>query len=160
MPCSRGRPHCRGASPSAPPHPCRRADASTAANSALSSVWATNSRWKRTKAVRSGVGSCRANPQNQRKLARSSRASVSFTSDKSYEIANKRALNRARGGQACSPFGAAWIERDGDQFSPSRSDQQSLQGIRTGGPGPHQIPAAPARSDAAPWPTPLSGDEV
>ena len=45
-----------------------------------------------------------ANPQKRRKDARSSSASASFTSDKSYQIESGNALNIASGGQAGSPL--------------------------------------------------------
>lgn len=65
---------------------------------------------KRTKAVRSGVGSEAENPQNRRKEARSSSASASFTSDKSYQTASSIALNNAGGGHAGSPLAAQEIK--------------------------------------------------
>jgi transposase len=57
---------------------------------------------KRTKAVRSGVGFDAENPQNRRKEARSSRASASLTSERSYQTAISSARNTANGGQAGS----------------------------------------------------------
>lgn len=67
----------------------------------------TSSRRKRTKAVRSGVGSCAAKPRKRRKLARSSSASASRTSERSCQVASSRARKRASGGQPSSPFAAA-----------------------------------------------------
>lgn len=78
-------------------------------NSVLSRPWATRAFRKRTKAVRSGVGSETENPQKRRKEARSSRASASLTSDRSYQIDSSIALNNASGGQAGSPLAALEI---------------------------------------------------
>lgn len=60
--------------------------------------------------MRSGVGSEAENPQNRRKEARSSSASASFTSDKSYQTASSIALNNAGGGHAGSPLAAQEIK--------------------------------------------------
>jgi hypothetical protein len=61
--------------------------AATASNSATSRPCATSALRYRTKAVRSGVALLpEKQPQNRRKDARSSSASASFTSDKSYQI--------------------------------------------------------------------------
>ena len=76
----------------------------TASNRARSSLYATSSLRNLTKAVRSGVASFAENPQKRRKEARSSSASASFTSDRSYQIDRSRALNIACGGQAGSPL--------------------------------------------------------
>jgi len=58
----------------------------------------------RTKAVRSGVASVPEKPQERRKEARSSSASASLTSDRSYQTDKSSALNIANGGQASSPL--------------------------------------------------------
>jgi hypothetical protein len=74
----------------------------TASNSTRSSPPRTSARRKRTNAVRSGVGSCAAKPQKRRKLARSSSASASVTSDSSCQVAssNARAFRQPpKGGQ-------------------------------------------------------------
>lgn len=76
----------------------------TASNNTRSREWPTNCRRKRTKAVRSGVASVPEKPQKRRNDARSSSASASFTSDRSYQTASSMALNIAKGGQAGSPF--------------------------------------------------------
>ena len=65
------------------------------------------------------VASLREKPQNRRKEARSSKASASFTSLKSYQRAKTRAFSRLSGGQPCSPFAAA----DTGTIRPSASDQ-------------------------------------
>src|SRR5690606_1688186 len=75
-------------------------------NRTLSNSNATSALRKRTKAVRSGVGSDDENPQKRRNEERSSSASASFTSDRSYQTASSIALNSASGGQAGSPFAA------------------------------------------------------
>ena len=76
----------------------------TTSNSERSSLCATSSLRYLTKAVRSGVASFAENPQKRRNEARSSSASASFTSDKSYQIERSRALKMASGGLAGSPL--------------------------------------------------------
>ncbi len=76
----------------------------TASKTARSSPVATKARRKRTKAVRSGTGSVLEKPQNRRHDARSSSASASFTSDKSYQTESSSALNIDSGGHAASPL--------------------------------------------------------
>mgnify|MGYP003714041865 CR=1 FL=1 len=75
-------------------------------NSDRYSSCATRALRKRTKAVRSGVGSDAENPQNRRNEARSFNASDSFTYDRSYQIESSIALNSASGGHAGSPLAA------------------------------------------------------
>ena len=58
----------------------------------LASLALTSALRNRTKAVRSGVGSVLEKPQNRRKDARSSTASASFTSDRSYQTDSSSAL--------------------------------------------------------------------
>jgi len=58
---------------------------------------------KRTKAVRSDVGSAAENPQNRRNDPLSSGASASLTQ---YQIESSIALSRAIGDRAGSPFAA------------------------------------------------------
>jgi hypothetical protein len=81
----------------------------TTSNRVRSSPAATSALRKRTKAVRSGTGSVPEKPQNRRNDARSSSASPSFTSDRSYQTDSSSALNIASGGQAASPLAEAWI---------------------------------------------------
>jgi hypothetical protein len=81
----------------------------TASNRARSRPAATRALRKRTKAVRSGVGSVLEKPQNRRNEARSSSASASFTSDRSYQTDTSSPLNIASGGHAASPLALAWI---------------------------------------------------
>src|SRR3954452_20099563 len=88
-----------------------------AANSVRSSPRCTSSARKRTKAVRSGVGSFTAKPQNRRKLARSVNASSSFTSDRSCQTANNMPLKRLRGGQPASPRGELEISSNWGSIS-------------------------------------------
>ena len=67
-----------------------------------------------TKAHEGGAfrrGSWAANPQNRRKLARSSSASASRTSERSCHIANSSARNSASGGQLGSPLCDAALSR-------------------------------------------------
>lgn len=78
-------------------------------NKDRSSPCATSALRKRTKAVRSGVGSDAENPQNRRNEVRSSSASASFTSDRSYQTEIGIALNSASGGHAGSPLAAQEI---------------------------------------------------
>jgi DNA-binding transcriptional LysR family regulator len=72
----------------------------TTSNSARSSLYATSNLLNLTKAVRSGVASLAENRQKQRNEARSSSASASFASDRSYQRDRSRSLNIANGGQA------------------------------------------------------------
>ncbi len=75
----------------------------TSPNSGFSSRSRTSSRRKRTEAVRSGVASRAEAPQNRRKLARSSSASVTFTFDRSCQKPMSSTLSSAGGGQPGSP---------------------------------------------------------
>jgi hypothetical protein len=73
-------------------------------NSTLSSSCSTKALRKRTKAVRSGVGSDGEKPQTRRNDERSSIASASLMSERSYQTESSVALNNANGGQAGSPW--------------------------------------------------------
>nr|WP_245419832.1 hypothetical protein [Phyllobacterium salinisoli] len=64
---------------------------------------------KTDKGLRSGVGSDAENPQNRRKVARSSSASARFTSDRSYQTEISMALNSASGGQGRARLAAQEI---------------------------------------------------
>jgi hypothetical protein len=79
----------------------------TVSNSNRSSPRAISALRKRTKTVRSGVASVPEKPQNRRNEARSSSASASITSDRSYQTDSSKALNIASGGQAASPLALA-----------------------------------------------------
>ena len=117
-----------------------------ASNRDLSRPWATRLRRKRTKAVRSGVGSEREKPQKRRNETRSSRACASFTSDRSYQIDNNAALNRASGGQAGSPWPRRIQRRALGRPAPSRPDRQGRQ-ARNRPVGRPQIRRLPDQSD-------------
>lgn len=78
-----------------------------ASNNTQSNPRRTSSARKRTKAVRSGVGSCAAKPQNRLKLARSSKASARRKSERSCHVASRSARNSANGGQPASPLAEA-----------------------------------------------------
>jgi hypothetical protein len=67
-------------------------------NSTRSNPRFSSSARKRTNAVHSGVGPVAEKPQNRRKMGRSAKASSSFTSDRSCQIASSIALNRLKGG--------------------------------------------------------------
>lgn len=79
----------------------------TASKTARSSPAPIRARRKRTNAVRSGTGSVPQKPQNRRNDARSSSASASFTSDRSYQTDSSSAWNIDSGGHAASPFALA-----------------------------------------------------
>src|SRR5579863_4143824 len=76
----------------------------TVSNNVRSKPCVIRARRKRTNAVRSGVASLLEKPQKRRNDARSSSASASLTSERSYQTASSSALNIASGGQAGSPL--------------------------------------------------------
>jgi hypothetical protein len=92
--------------------------------------------------VRSGTGSLPEKPQNRRNEARSSSASASFTSDRSYQTDSSSALNIASGGHAASPLALAWIG-----FSNAASGCQSIRPASSSSDEPAARDAAnPSRS--------------
>ena len=108
---------------------------------------------KRTKAVRSGVGPWAAKPQNRQKLARSSSASASRTSDRSCQVANSKPQNSASGGQPGSPFAAAEMPARWRSFSlqTSKAASSDSDGAKRG--AEHAM-RPPAQSAAVPSPPP------
>ena len=102
--------------------------AATASDRTLSSSRSTRALRKRTKAVRSGVGSGDGKPQKRRNEDRSSSVSANLTSDKSYQIECSSALDRANDGQAGSPLGALEIsDRAAFYQAPVNDRRQSVQ---------------------------------
>ena len=102
----------------------------------------TSSARKADKAVRSGVASWPAKPQNRRKLARSSSDSARRTTERSFHTASSNARNRGSGGQPNSPFaqlemstssryssGQSGIVADSSNDGPPQSDSLSTVGF-------------------------------
>jgi hypothetical protein len=102
--------------------------------------------------MHSGVGSWAANPQKRRNKARSSSASASLTSERSYQMASSRARNRANGGQAGSPLAACRCRPGGDQQRASQSAPTvGPETSGSGGPDLRQTQRPPVQSDGVPW---------
>ena len=124
-------------------------------NRARSRPRRTNSARTRTKAVRSGVGSCAAKPQKRRNEARSSRASAKRTSERSCQVASRRARNRPAVASPAHLWRKPRCRTAGHPPRPSRSERPPRPAPCRRVVQPRPAPIAPARSGAVPWPLPI-----